>query len=293
MGAFGPEKQRNCRHKGGGMNGFFAGFALALLLWFAVFLYLRSYIRRRTSPDHILTLLQEEVRQLEADIDEKTEQNLQLLEEKIKSLREICAEAERRIAVYSRELEKREAENQVMTTLNMPPLLKKLDIRSGEKQDGAVKQAEFAMQAGSVKQAGITNQAGAAEAAYRVQTRQSRRQSIFPPPKQLPPEQTPSGQALSGQALPGQSPPGQTLSEQALPGQVPSGSMPEQTPPEPKKQPVITFSREPLAIKPPPMKDRVAELYRAGFDADLIAKRLGLSLGEVQLYFNLLEKPPG
>ena len=260
------------------MNGFFAGFALALLLWFAVFLYLRSYIRRRTSPDHILTLLQEEVRQLEADIDEKTEQNLQLLEEKIKSLREICAEAERRIAVYSRELEKREAENQVMTTLNMPPLLKKLDVRSGEKQDGAVKQAEFAMQAGSAKQAGITKQAGAAEAAYRVQTRQSRRQSIFPPPKQLPPEQTPSGQTPLGQALP----------EQAL-----SGQSPEQTPPEPKKQPVITFSREPLAIKPPPMKDRVAELYRAGFDADLIAKRLGLSLGEVQLYFNLLEKPPG
>jgi hypothetical protein len=35
----------------------------------------------------------------------------------------------------------------------------------------------------------------------------------------------------------------------------------------------------------PSTTDRVAELYRAGFNAGQIAKRLGLSLAEVQLLF--------
>ena len=197
------------------LSGFFIGFALALLLWFAAFLYLKSYVRRRTSPDYILALLQEEVRQLEADIDEKTEQDLQLLEEKINALREICTEAERRIAVYSRELEKRETENQVFSALNISPLLKKLDVTAPAKQPASAKPPASAEQLVSVK----------------------------PPGSAKPPA------------------------------------------------PNIVVSQNPLSIKPPPMKDRIAELYKAGFNADLIAKRLGLNLGEVKVYFNLLEKP--
>jgi len=55
--------------------------------------------------------------------------------------------------------------------------------------------------------------------------------------------------------------------------------------------PNIIFSREKLTIKPRPIKERIAELQKAGFSPELIAKRLGLNPGEVQLYFNLAEKP--
>ena len=199
------------------MNGFFAGFALALFLWFLAFLFLKSFVRRRTSPDYILELLQEEVRQLEADIDEKTEQSLLLLEEKIHSLREMCAEAERRIAVYNRELEKRNNEADALAALNKKPLVERLAV------------------------------------------------------------QTPPVQAEPAYSKPQTSAPNTAV----------------KIPPEPaeSKPPRIILSHEKLSIKPRPVKERIAELQKAGFSPELIAKRLELNPGEVQLYFNLAEKP--
>ncbi|MCL1815946.1 MAG: hypothetical protein FWG27_09045 [Treponema sp.] len=221
------------------MNGFFIGFALALLLWFSAFLYLKSFVRRRTSPDHILTLLQEEVRQLEADIDEKTEQDLQLLEEKISVLREacakaeqICTETERRIAVYGRELERREKENEALTALDMPSLLEGLRVTSSQQGGMASGGGAF------VKQA---------ETAYRAQTAR----------------QQPSQPSAAQQPAPDQSVP----------------------------VPQIALSRKKVNIKPPPIKDRIAELHRAGLAPELIAKRLGINLGEVTLYFNMADTP--
>ena len=190
-------------------NGFFIGFALAILLWFLAFLYLKAFVRRRTSPDYILELLQEEVRQLEADIDEKTEQDLQLLEEKINSLREIINETERRIAVYNRELEKHGNEKQTLSALGKKPLVDRLE----------------------------------AEPPIIVKT-----------VKKLPPDTKPP-----------------TVTKPA--------------------QPItITKAHEKLDIKPRPVKERIAELQKADFSPELIAKRLGLPLGEVQLYYNLAEK---
>jgi hypothetical protein len=186
------------------MNWFFAAAALALLLWFFALLYLKSFVRQRTSPDHILSLLQEEVRQLEADIDEKTERNLQLLEDKIQVLREICTEAERRIAVYGRELERRERETQALAVL--------------ERSRGA----------------------------------------LAPPKKHT---------------------------EKPRPEPLKIIVSPESTV---LQQPVVKqFSVD----KQPSLKDRIAELYRAGFSPELIAKQLGLTSGEVTLYINMVKKP--
>jgi hypothetical protein len=194
------------------MNWFFLGFALILALWFFALLYLKSYVRRRTDPDHILVILQEEIHQLEADIDEKTEQDLQLLEEKIRQLREACAdadkacaEAERRIAVLSRELERRETEGRTFAALDRTAV-------------------------------------PAAVAAYAATSR-----GRHP--------------LLEGLEI----------------------AAPEKKPPAPK----ITVSRE-LKPKPLPLKERIAELHRAGFSAALIAERLGLTVGEAELYIAMV-----
>ena len=177
------------------MNGFLIGTALAILLWFFAFLYLKNFVRRRTSLDYILGHLQEEVNQLEADIDQKTEQDLQLLEEKITILRDICAEAEKRIIVYNSELEKREKETQTITKINKAPLSERIELTA----------------------------------------------------------------------------------------QAPS-------PAEKPVQAQINFSKEPLKLKKPPIKDRIAELHKAGFSQEMIAKKLGINKGEIDLYFNLAGK---
>jgi hypothetical protein len=195
------------------MNGFFIGFAAALLLWFLAFLYLKSIVRRRTSPDYILGLLQEDIEQdidqLKAAIDIKTEESLQLLEEKISALREISSEAERRIAVYNRELQKYSNEKETMSVLNKKPLVERIEIKNQ-----TTAEAE--------------------------------------PPQNMEKQK-------------------QSVPLQAFPVN-------------------ITKSREPLVFKPRPAKERIAELQKAGFAPELIAKRLGINLGEVQLYFNLADK---
>ena len=215
------------------MNGFFAGFAIAFLLLFIVFLYLKAYVRRRTSPDHILELLQKEVRQLEADIDGKTEQSLQLLEEKINSLREICGEAERRIAVFYRELEKKDNERAAMVSLNKNPAAIKAGIKTAKKNN--------TLPIRSPK---------AADAAYRIETKRAARQRVL----------------------------------QENPAPEPKPELPQ---PDNAKPFTITISHEKLAIKPRPVKERIAELQKAGFSPELIAKRLELNPEEVRLYFNL------
>jgi len=214
------------------MNWFFLAAALALLLWFFAMLYLKSLVQRRTGADHILGLLQEEVRQLEADIDEKTEQNLQLLEEKINALREICAETERRIAVYGRELEKKEMETQALAALDRgraaPPEKKRAGapyhVRKPAREKTPAKPGTSVPLLATLE---LRDPAlDTADSAYRAQTGQ------------------------------------------------PSA-------------PRIIVSGEPLLAKQPPDYDRVAELYRAGFAPELIAKRLRLTLGEVTVYINM------
>jgi len=234
------------------MNGFFLGFALALLLWFVAFFLLKSFVRRRTSPDYVLSLLQEEVDQLEADIDVKTEQSLQLMEEKIRVLREICADAEQRIAVYSRELEKREKEKDALAALGMPPLLEGLEVR-------ATKEGGNGKKSPAVQEHQNRQSTNIAEMAYRAQS-----------------------------GLPSQVSQPSVLTDQRQPEELPIRQ------PPPADQPVlsnISFSRKQVKIKPPPIKDRIAELHHAGFAPELIAERLGINLGEVKLYFSLVEKP--
>jgi hypothetical protein len=49
------------------------------------------------------------------------------------------------------------------------------------------------------------------------------------------------------------------------------------------ERPRFTISAKPVEPKPAPFSERVLELHRAGFSEDLIAKRLGTTIGEVDL----------
>jgi len=245
------------------MNWFFLAAALALLLWFFALLYLKSIIQRKAGADHILGLLQEEVRQLEAVIDEKTEQNLQLLEDKINALREICdeaekriVEAEKRIAMYGRELEKREKETQVLAALD---------------PGGAAVQSTAAVHGPlppEKKRAGAKPVRENTPQPEKQERKKAREEGSFPRPG----TSVPLLASLE-------------LRDYAL--DVADSAYRAQAGRPPASAPKIIVSGEPLVSKQPPVNERIAEFYRAGFAPELIAERLGLPLGEVTVYINM------
>jgi hypothetical protein len=184
-------------------------FSLSTLVLCAVFfVYAYVYIRRRTSRESILAAYRDEVNRLVAEIDHATDRDTQLVEDRIAALRKILDEADRRIALMSRDMEKRRASADLYTAL-------------GARQGGP---------------------------------------SGIPPPGQ-PPAGTPAGTPAPVRDSP----------------VSPASAAPVSAPP------AVGAPAPGQPAAPAALTQRVAELARQGFAAELIAARLGLSLAEVEL----------
>jgi hypothetical protein len=86
--------------------------ALALIISVFSFFYHRAYIKTRTSQERILAEMREEVNGILKSINETTDRDISLIEEREKTLRNLLEEIEKRLKVYVRELEvRRGAEN--------------------------------------------------------------------------------------------------------------------------------------------------------------------------------------
>ena len=94
-----------------------------LLFCFSAFLYFRSYIRKQTSFDGILKDVREEVNRLLQRIDEITEKDISLIEDREKALRTFLDETDRRIAVLNRELSRRENAEEAYRKLGRFPVV--------------------------------------------------------------------------------------------------------------------------------------------------------------------------
>jgi|TergutMp193P3_1026864.scaffolds.fasta_scaffold00574_6 hypothetical protein len=77
--------------------------AVCLLMFF----YFKGYIKRRTSASGMTEEHRSEVIKLMADIDRITDRDSQLIEDRVKKLKELLEETDNRIAAYKKELESR------------------------------------------------------------------------------------------------------------------------------------------------------------------------------------------
>ena len=86
--------------------------ALAFIVVVISFLYLKSYIRVRTSQERLLSELREEVDSILKSINETTDRDISLIEEREKNLKNLLEEIEKRLKVYVREVRvRRETED--------------------------------------------------------------------------------------------------------------------------------------------------------------------------------------
>jgi hypothetical protein len=292
------------------MNWFFLFLAAGILFWFIVIFYLKSYIKRRTGADYTLENLREEIRLLEADIDTKTEQNLALLEEKIGELRRLCTEAEKRIAVYGRELGHRIAEEEAFTALDRgpqkPPELSAAPpfgsggtpASAGTRKESPRKKTasqSSAKRASGKKGSGAVGEKTAARGQQRslldsIEVREitaARAAGAYRAGARLPAASVPPGGTEAAPEVPlspeAKAPAKGIPPELRLPVEenlVDGTPLPENG----SRTARFVASANPIRAKAPPMKERVAELYRAGFSEDLVAARLGISVTEARLY---------
>jgi hypothetical protein len=97
------------------------------------FVFFRAYLRRRTGPERILAEFREEADKLIAEIDAITDRDAGLVAERIKTLRDLLEDVDRRIAVYAREINRGKNQEAAYTELGLKgSVFNARGIRSGE-----------------------------------------------------------------------------------------------------------------------------------------------------------------
>ena len=86
--------------------------ATALAISIFSFFFFKSYLKRRTGQERILSEFREEVNKILRAIDETTERDISLVEERERKLKTILEETDKRLKLFIREMENgRDAEN--------------------------------------------------------------------------------------------------------------------------------------------------------------------------------------
>ena len=96
------------------------------------FLYFRFYIVKRTSFDGVMKDVRDEVSRLLQRIDEITDKDITLIEDKEKGLRKLLEETDRRLAIMNRELAGRENAEKVYRKLGNSLVIENFKLSAAE-----------------------------------------------------------------------------------------------------------------------------------------------------------------
>jgi hypothetical protein len=100
------------------MAQFFILAALDVAGLFAIWFALKARVDRRLELDSLMSGVREEARALITELNETADRNVSLVEDRVKSLRELLDETDRRMGLVRRELRTRESEREVFARLS-------------------------------------------------------------------------------------------------------------------------------------------------------------------------------
>jgi len=230
-----------------------------------IYVLLRDRVRRAASRDAQIAEIRDEVSRLLVELNRTTDRNIALIEDRIASLNELLSSADKKIGLLRRETEKHDVGTQIYSRLS--------EGRS---------RATGAQAAKSPPRR---------EREEPAQPRQERDE--MPPPRQER-----EGVAARVAASGGASSLSVELSdapENRLERGSPQARAERDEMPQPRQErdemPPPRQEREGVAAgKPPDIQQRVVMLHNAGFAASLIASRVGVPLGEVELIIALQQR---
>jgi hypothetical protein len=194
-----------------------------------VFLLLRDRVRRATSSDSRIAEIREEMGRLLVELNQATDRNIAIMEDKITVLNEAISTADKKIGLLRRETEKHDVGSQIYSRL--------AEGRSLRTPVGATPAAEAARVERPVTEPAESH--GAESTGYRGA--EARQAASAAPPLAV------------------------ELSERAEPAEQHRAGAPD-------------------------VRQRVMMLSRAGFSPSLIASRVGVPLGEVELIISLEQR---
>ncbi len=176
-----------------------------------------------------------EVDKLIAEIDAATDRDATLVEDRIRSLREILADTDRRISTYTRERDRKTEAERLYEELGRRPRPTMAAVSSN----------------------GIPSPAASAQGDVSIST---------------------SAKSSAEAAQSAAQTAAQKEEPSAVTEAVPSGSA------------KVRHGAEFVGSHSAPLSERVLELHRAGFSAELIASRLGTTVGEAELVIALAQR---
>ena len=91
--------------------------ALAVAGYFIVYLILKTKLRQSVDPKSILESIREEVDRIIVELNSTTDRNITLLEDKVQSLSALLEQADKKIGILKREIEKHELSSKVYSEL--------------------------------------------------------------------------------------------------------------------------------------------------------------------------------
>ena len=227
--------------------------ALALLVSVVAFIYFRSYLKRRTSHERILSEIQTEINNIVRAVDETTERDISLIEEREKNLKSLLEEIDRRIKTYVREMDKRRIADEAYSAL----LQKKPDTSI---QDNHLHAQESYQELGKNR--------------HRLQHRETL--PVAEPGQNSGTDNSKTAESKAAYPLPKF-----RIKNEAAPGTAS---------PDDISAPAEPLPASPPSAPPPSINEQMRELLRAGFSPPLIASRLGISIAEVELAAALIER---
>ncbi len=241
-----------------------------------IYVLLRDRVRRAASSDAQIAEIRDEVSRLLVELNRTTDRNIALIEDRIASLNELLSSADKKIGLLRRETEKHDVGTQIYSRL-----------------------AE-----------GRSRAAGAqAAAAPGRQPRQEREEMPQPQPQARQEREGGAGGVVAAGAAARMTP---RVAAGVAAGSAPQLSVELSDGPESRVErgglesrqergglesrqerdqtPHLGQERDEAAGRPPDLQQRVVMLHNAGFAASLIASRVGVPLGEVELIIALQER---
>ena len=130
--------------------------ALAIAGYFIVYLILKAKLNKSVDPKAILESIREEVDRIIVELNSTTDRNITLLEDKVQSLSTLLEQADKKIGILRREIEKHELSAKVYSDLARSGKR----IESSEEQDRSTRVLDLHRQGVSAsaiaKRLGIT-----------------------------------------------------------------------------------------------------------------------------------------